>query len=412
MNITLDKKHRGNDVLHTHRSHGQDSLGPNHGKIALVHDWLAGFTGGEKVLQQMLVTYAGSDVFTLVDLIPENDRGFLEGSKIVTSFIQRLPFARKKFRAYLSLMPLAVEQFNMSPYDVVISSSWAVAKGVLTREDQLHLCYSHTPIRYAWDLYHDTLAEHGLTRGVKGMLTRCILHYLRLWDFASAARVDGFAANSHYVARRIWKTYRRKARVIYPPVDIDRFAVQHRKEEYYVTVSRLVPYKRIDLMIEAFRRMPDRKLVVVGDGPEYAKLAGNLPSNVTLLGQQPTDVVVGRLQSAKAFLFAANEDFGIAPVEAQACGTPVIAFGHGGATESVVEGKTGIFFPEQTAASIVAAVEAFENCGEQFDPSAIRAHAESFSPERFRRQLAAFVEHHLNRRNDRKTARLPVKQLC
>lgn len=398
MSITLNDKHDGSDMLHTHRPSGPGRPGPDSNRVALVHDWLDSFSGAEKVLEQFLISYPGADVFSLVDFLPEKDRAFLGGSRVTTSFLQRLPFARRKFRTYLPLMPLAVEQFDLTPYEVIVSSSFAVAKGVLTREDQLHLCYSHTPVRYAWDLYHDTLKEHGLTRGIRSLVTRGILHYLRLWDFASASRVDGYAANSRYVARRIWKAYRRKAHVIYPPVSVDRFQVQHRKEDHYVTVSRLVPYKRVDQIVEAFRRMPRRKLVVVGDGPEYGRLATNLPDNVVLLGRISGNAIVEQLQLARAFVFAANEDFGIAPVEAQACGTPVIAYGHGGTTESVVAGKTGIFFPEQNAASIVAAVETFEQVEGQFDSAAIRAHAEGFSPERFRNEWSAFVARHCDRR--------------
>jgi glycosyltransferase involved in cell wall biosynthesis len=372
--------------------------GPSKGRVAVIHDWLDSYAGAEFVLAQMLGLYPRADVFTLVDFLPKDDRGFLGGCEVFTSFIQRLPFSRRKFRSYLPLMPLAIEQFDLSPYDLVLSSNHAVAKGVLTRENQLHLCYVHTPVRYAWDLYHETLKVNRLTRGLRSIPVRLILHYLRMWDYSSAARVDAFAANSRYVARRIWKTYRRRARVIYPPVAIDRFSVQSKKDDFYVTVSRLVPYKRVDLIVEAFARMPTRRLVVIGDGPERAKLAGRATKNVTFLGRQPAEIVEQHMQAARAFLFAADEDFGIAPVEAQACGTPVIAYGHGGATETVLEGQTGLFFNEQSAQSIVSAVELFETCGRQFDPPAIRAHAEKFTPEQFRSQLRAFVSHHMNKR--------------
>jgi glycosyltransferase involved in cell wall biosynthesis len=371
------------------------------GRVALVLDWLESYAGAERVVEQMLEVFPRTDVFSLVDFLPEEERAFLRECPVTTSFIQRLPFSRRRFRSYLPLMPLAVEQFDLTAYDLVISSHHAVAKGVLTREDQLHLCYVHTPVRYAWDLYHETLKVNRLTRGVKSMITRLILHYLRMWDYASAARVDGYAANSRYVARRIWKTYRRRARVIYPPVSIDRFALERHKEDFYVTVSRLVPYKRIDLIVEAFSRMPSKRLIVIGEGPQYEKLARAATRNITLLGRQPSEVVTQHLQSARAFLFAADEDFGIAPVEAQACGTPVIAYGHGGATESVVQGRTGLFFSQQTAVSIVAAVENFEACEAQFDAGAIREHAEKFAPERFRRQFETFVDHHVTKRRQR-----------
>ena len=375
-------------------------------RTAIINEWLETYAGAELVIEQMLKMYSGADMFALVDFLPENQRGFLQGCQVYTSFLQRMPLARRKFRAYLPLMPLAVEQYDLTDYDLVISSNHAVAKGVLTREDQLHVCYVHTPVRYAWDLYHSSLKEHGLQRGPKSWATRLILHYLRLWDHATASRVDKFAANSHYVARRIWKTYRRRATVIYPPVDVNRFTVQADKDDYYVTVSRLVPYKRVDLIVEAFRRMPDKQLIVIGDGPERAELERNAPPNVKLLGRQPAEVVTQHLQSARAFLFAADEDFGISPVEAQACGTPVIAYGHGGATETVVSGTTGILFPEQSPESIVAAVEQFDGCPADFDPYAIRNHAERFSVERFRRRFGRFIARAQQRRTSGQRPRI------
>jgi glycosyltransferase involved in cell wall biosynthesis len=378
-------------------------------QTALVHEWLDSYAGSEQVVEQMLRLFSEADLFTLVDHLPDDQRGFLQGCNVRTSFIQRLPFSRRKFRAYLPLMPLAVEQFDLSAYELVVSSNHAVAKGVLTREDQLHLCYVHTPVRYAWDLYHEALKAPGVKRGPKNWMARLILHYLRLWDQVSSSRVDAYAANSHYVARRIWKTYRRRAEVIYPPVDVHRFDVQHHKDDFYVTVSRLVPYKRVDLIVEAFRHLPNKQLIVIGDGPEHASLAQNVPANVTLMGRQPADVVTHHLQAARAFVFAADEDFGISPVEAQACGTPVIAYGHGGSTETVVEGKTGVFFAEQTPASIVDAVEDFERREQAFDPAAIRDHAERFSPERFRRQFDTFVDRHWQKLHGLGPARLRKK---
>jgi glycosyltransferase involved in cell wall biosynthesis len=368
-------------------------------EIAFVHEWLDSYAGSEQVIEQMLRVFTKADLFTLVDHLADDQRGFLQGCRVQTSFIQRLPFSRRKFRGYLPLMPLAVEQFDLSPYELVVSSNHAVAKGVLTREDQLHLCYVHTPVRYAWDLYHQAIKD--VKRGPKNWMARIVLHYLRLWDQVAASRVDAYAANSHYVARRIWKTYRRRAEVIYPPVDVERFAVEHTKDNFYVTVSRLVPYKNVGLIVEAFRRMPDKQLVVIGDGPEYATLAKDAPANIRLLGRQSAEVVNQHLMSARAFVFAADEDFGISPVEAQACGTPVIAYGHGGSTETVVDGRTGLLFPEQTAESIVTAVEEFENCPQAFDAGAIRAHAEQFSSERFRRQFDDFVERKLDKMHQR-----------
>lgn len=361
-------------------------------RIALIHEWLECYAGAEQVVEQLLTLFDGADVYALVDFLPPDQRAFLGDCQVRTSFIHRLPFARRKFRSYLPLMPIAVEQFDLNGYDLVISSNHAVAKGVLTREDQLHLCYAHTPVRYAWDLYHAALREHRLSAGPKSLIVRLVLHYLRLWDQVSAARVDAFAANSRYVARRIWKTYRRRACVIHPPVDVHRFSPCARKEDFYVTVSRLVPYKRVDLIVDAFRQMPSRQLVVIGDGPEYESLQTRKPQNVRLLGRQSADVVEQHLQAARAFVFAADEDFGIAPVEAQACGTPVIAYGHGGVSETVLAGRTGLFYSEQSSPSIVSAVEAFETNRQNFDPAVIRAHAEQFAPECFCRRFSEFVD--------------------
>jgi glycosyltransferase involved in cell wall biosynthesis len=413
----ITPKHAAVDNQPSTISFAGDKYGPSSNRVAVVHDWLDSYSGAETVLERLLQVYNQADVFALVDFLPEKDRHILQGCDVFTSFIQRLPFAKRKFRGYLPLMPLAIEQFDFSPYDVVVSTSHTVAKGILTREDQLHVSYMHTPPRYAWDLYHDTLRINRLNWGIKGTLTRLMLHYHRLWDFATASRVDAFVANSHYIARRIWKTYRRKARVIYPPVSIDRFVVQPQKEDFYVTLSRLVPYKRVDLIAEAFSRMPSKRLFVIGDGPERAKLEKVAAPNVTYLGRIPEEQVNQYLQNARAFVFAANEDFGISPIEAQACGTPVIAYGHGGATETVVEGQTGLFFPQQTAASIVTAVEAFEACEGQFDPLAIRAHAEQFAPERFQRQFDALVNRRLNKRRKRQAMRLQstysrAKSIC
>jgi glycosyltransferase involved in cell wall biosynthesis len=289
-------------------------------------------------------------------------------------------------------MPAAVEQFDLSAYDVVVSSNHAFAKGVITRPDQMHVCYIHTPIRYAWELQHEYLRQAKLTRGLKGMLVRAILHYLRAWDRMSADRVDAFIANSHYIARRVGKTYRRPAHVIYPPVDVDSFTLHESKEDFYLAASRMVPYKRIDLIVEAFAQMPDRHLVVIGDGSEYEKIAAKATPNVALLGYQRDEVLRDYMQRARAFLFAAEEDFGIMPVEAQACGTPVIAYGCGGATETVINGQTGLFFQRQSASCIRDAVTAFDSVRRQMHPELIRANAHRFGPARFRREISELVD--------------------
>ena len=360
-------------------------------RIAIVHDWLSTYAGAERVLEQMLYLYPGADVFTLLDFLPERDRQFLAGRRIHTSFIQHLPCARKKYRQYLPFMPLAVGLLDLSRYDLVLSSSHAVIKGVRTRQGQCHICYCHTPMRYAWDLRETYLNEAGLHSGVKRLLAEFLLERIKKWDLKTAADVDAFVANSRYISERIRNCYDRDSTVIYPPVDIGHFSIDGEKEDFYLTVSRLVPYKRINMIINAFTRMPDRRLVVIGHGPSYDSLKAIAAPNTQLVGFQPVDIVREYMQKARAFVFAADEDFGIVPVEAQACGTPVIAYGKGGVLESVIERKTGIFFREQTADSLVAAIHEFERMG-SFDPAEIRRNAERFSIERFRKEFSQFVE--------------------
>ena len=359
-------------------------------RVGLVHDWLPVYAGAERVLEQMLHVFPESQLYSLIDFIPEAQRDFLQGHSVETSFLQHLPFARRHYRHYLPLAPLAIEQFDLRDHDVVISSSYAVGKGVLTRADQLHISYVHSPIRYAWDLYHEHVTDGQMGR-VRGLLARMVLHYLRLYDVSTAPRVDLFVANSKHVARRIWKTYRRPAHVVYPPVDVDRFSLHRKKDSFYLALSRLVPYKRMDLIVKAFTEMPDKELVVIGDGPEYRALEREAGPNVTMLGYQPDGAVTHYMERARAFVFAAEEDFGICPVEAQACGTPVIAYGRGGAQETVVAGETGVFFPEQTVEHLKAAVDEFEHIRGRLDPDAIRAQAERFSVPVFRAAFSQLV---------------------
>jgi glycosyltransferase involved in cell wall biosynthesis len=378
-------------------------------KIAIVHDWLVTYAGAERVLEQMLLCYPQADLFSLVDFVPEGQRQFLQGKTVKTSFIQNLPWARKKYRSYLPFMPLAIEQFDLSGYDLVISSSHAVAKGVLTGPDQLHICMCYSPIRYAWDLQHQYLKETGLDRGLKGMVAKVLLHYIRLWDYRTANGVDEFIAISHFVARRIRKVYGRDSTVIYPPVDIDRFTLYEKKEDYYVTASRLVPYKRVDLIVKAFAQMPEKRLVVIGDGPEMAKIKAMAGDNVSILGQQPFEVLLHHLQCARAFIFAAEEDFGIAPLEAQACGTPVIAYGKGGALETVCgldkQHPTGLFFVQQSAEAIGAAIDTFERNTSAFKPEYCRQNALRFSEDRFCSQLQEQIGQGLRNKELEKIAR-------
>lgn len=374
-------------------------------KIAIVHDWLVNYGGSERVLEQMLLCYPEADLFSLVDFVPSHERDFLQGKKVTTSFIQRLPGAAKHYRNYLPLMPLAIEQLDLRGYDLVISSSHAVAKGVLVSPDQLHLCMCYTPIRYAWDLQHQYLEESGLDKGLKSWLVRWMLHKIRLWDSRSANGVDHFIAISHYIARRITKSYRREATVIYPPVDTDYFDLPDgnvTKGDFYLTASRMVPYKKIALIIEAFNRMPDKQLIVIGDGPDMAKCQAAAGPNVQLLGRQSAASLKDHLQRAKAFIFAAEEDFGIAPIEAQACGTPVIAYGRGAAPETIrapndssssdLDRATGLFFDQQTPESIVNAVSDFETRAGLFSPQNCRDNAQRFSKAEFRQKFETEVQ--------------------
>lgn len=373
----------------------ENSINLDEYKVAVIHDWLTVYGGGERVLEQILKVFKKAHLFTLVDYLNEKDREFIKNRKITTSFIQSLPFSKKYYRHYLILMPYAIENFDLSDYDIIISSSHAVAKGVLTGPDQLHISYVHSPIRYAWDLQHEYLKTSGLNDGFKGMIAKWQLHKMRLWDYRTTNGVDTWIANSSFIKKRIWKVYRRKANIIYPPVNTKKFFISTTKNDYYFTVSRFVPYKRIDIIVDAFKSMPEKELVVIGDGPEWNKINKNIPKNVKLLGYQESNIVEEYMRNAKAFIFAAREDFGIVPVEAQACGVPVIAYGKGGVIDTVIENKTGIYFYEQSEQSIVEAVTKFENLKNEFDPSEIRAHAEKFSEERFRSEIEAYVKNEI-----------------
>lgn len=378
-------------------------------RVAIIHDWLTVYAGGEKVLEQMLHVWPDADLYSVVDFLKDDQRGFIRGKRAHTTFIQRLPKAKDKYRSYLPLMPLAIEQHDLSGYDLVLSSSHAVAKGVLTGPDQVHVSYVHSPIRYAWDLQSQYLREAGLLSGLKSWIARSILHYIRLWDYRTANGVDQFLANSEFIARRIRKVYGKDSAVLYPPVDVDRFTVGVEKDSFYLTASRMVPYKMIPLIVEAFSRMPEKTLIVIGDGPEFGRAKAAAGSNVQLLGFQSTDVMVEYMQKARAFVFAAEEDFGITPVEAQACGTPVIAYGKGGALETVVgaEGgssRTGVFFGAQTVEQICEAVRTFECLPIPISADACRRNAERFSVEAFRSGLRELVDgairkHHSNYRS-------------
>lgn len=360
-------------------------------KIAVVCDWLTVPGGAERVLSEILACYPGADLFAVLDFLPSAARDLLHHKPVRTTFLQHVPLARRYYRALLPLMPLAIEQLDLRGYDLVISASHAVAKGVLTGPGQLHVSYIHSPMRYAWDLQ-----AHYLTENRQGWLQfpmRCLLHRLRLWDQLSAARPDCLIANSRFIARRIQKTWRRHATVIYPAVDTTPFQPCLQKQDFFVTASRLVPYKKVDLIVDSFSAMPDKKLVVIGDGPEAKKIRRRAGSNVHFAGFLSREAMADCLQQARAFIFAAEEDFGIVALEAQACTTPVIALGRGGARETIQgldsDNPTGIFFEEQTVAALCAAVRQFESLEGQFTASAFSQQVAQFSPQIFRE---AFVQ--------------------
>ncbi|EPY6799128.1 glycosyltransferase family 4 protein [Klebsiella pneumoniae] len=363
--------------------------------IGVVADWLVTYAGAERVLSEMFDIFPDAELYSIVDFLSDEAREYFHNKKAKTTFIQNLPFAKSKYQNYLPLMPLAIEQLDVSGHDIILSSSHAVSKGVLTGPDQLHISYVHSPIRYAWDLQHQYLKESGLDHGVKGIIAKWLLHKIRIWDYRTASGVNHFVANSKFIARRINKVYGRTADVIYPPVDVKRFTLNENKKDYFVTASRLVPYKRVDLIVEAFSHMPDKQLVVIGDGSDMKKIKAKATANVEILGYQPNSVMEEYMRNAKAFIFAAEEDFGITPVEAQACGTPVIAFGKGGSLETVrplgVNMPTGMFFEQQNISSLISAVNLFTENQELFEPANCRANALKFSVERFKNEMNNYV---------------------
>ncbi|MBW4558161.1 MAG: glycosyltransferase [Trichormus sp. ATA11-4-KO1] len=367
-------------------------------KYALVHEWLTPkATGGSELVVQEILNHIDANLYALIDFESTNNESYLYQRQIGTTFLQHLPYARNGVQKYLPLLPLAIEQLDLRHYDVILSSSHAVAKGVLTTPDQLHICYCHSPMRYAWDLTFDYLRQSKLGNGLAGWVTRYLLHSLRQWDVLSANRVDYFIANSHHTARRIWRCYRREAKVIYPPVNIDNLPFLPQKEDFYLIVSRLVSYKQVSLIVRAFNQL-QRPLVIIGTGSEMNKIREIANSNIQILGWQPDDVVKKYMARAKAFVYAACEDFGIALVEAQACGTPVIAYGAGGALETVrdlrscMDTATGIFFRTQTEAALMEAVEKFEMYQNSFNLEYVRSHAAQFSPQVFAKRYLKFLD--------------------
>ncbi|MEO1953829.1 MAG: glycosyltransferase [Campylobacterales bacterium] len=328
-------------------------------KIAIIHDWLVTDAGAEKVLKSICELYPDADIFSLVDFLDAKDKKeIINSKKVTTTFIQKLPFSKKYFRYYLALFPIAIESLNLNSYDLIISSSWAVAKGVKTYKNQLHICYCHTPIRYAWDLYDEYTSN---LKGLKALFVKWTLKRLRKWDIDTLDRVDYFVANSKFVQERIKRTYDRDSIVIYPPVDVDRFELYKDKDDFYITASRLVPYKKTKLIVEAFNEMPDKKLVVIGAGEEYDAIKEIAKENISVLGYCANDVLVDYMQRAKCFVYGAVEDFGIIPIEAMACGTPVVALNQGGTKETVEDGINGIHFQHQIKDDIIKAIKRFES---------------------------------------------------
>ena len=368
---------------------------PRAPRIAIVHDWLVNPGGAELVLRDLLRVFPDAHVFTLIDHMAADERRAIGLGQTTTSTLQKVPGIAKYYRNFLPLMPWAARSLDVSGYDIVISNSHAIAKGVTTTDRQLHICYCLSPMRYAWDLREPYLRASGLDRGLKGALARAMLERMRRWDAANTHAVDSFVTLSHFIAERIERAYGRSAAVIYPPVDTDFFSPDGEREEFYLTASRFVQYKRIDLIVDAFRRLPDRELVVVGDGPDAAKIRALAGPNVRIVGRQSRDALRSYLRRARAFVFAAEEDFGIAPVEAQSCGTPVIAFGRGGALETVRAAPhpspTGVFFEEQSAESITDGVRRFEAVASSLTPQNCRSNAERFDSAIFRTQFAALV---------------------
>ena len=357
-------------------------------KVALVHDWLLTEGGAEKVFFEIWKLLPGKVHTLFYDKDKVSSFPFKE-EDITPSFLQKVPFFKRFYRFLLPFFPLAIERLDLSYADLIISSSHCVAKGVLKKKGQLHICYCYTPVRYAWDLKERYLAPLGpFQRKVASLL----LERIRRWDLKASDGVDAFIADSHFVAERIRKNYQREAKVIYPPVFIEQFFLSDKKKDYYVTHARLVPYKRIDLLIEAFNALPDKQLIVIGEGPEKKRLESLAKRNISFAGRVGSKELSTLLAEAKGYVFAAEEDFGIAVIEAQAAGLPVIALKKGASLETVLEGKTGLFFEEESSTSLIEAIKLFEKKADTFNPAFIRKWAEGFNLERFQKELLEFLQ--------------------
>lgn len=365
-------------------------------RVALVCDTMSAYGGAERVIEQILKLYPEADVFCVVNVVPPEQQGFLADRPVTSTFLQKIPKIAKYYRKLLHLWPLAVEQLDVMAYDLVISTHHSVAYGVLTRPGQVHVSYVFSPARYAWDLQHEYLREAGLDRGILSYVARHTLHKTRLWDLAAAQRPDAMAACSGFVSERIWRVHRRRVEVIYPPVPPVAMPTYLGRGDYYISVGRLVPYKRTELLVRAFADMPDRKLKIIGSGPDLKKVQAAAGPNVQVLGFCSNEEVRAQLAGARAYMFAGVEDFGITAVESQALGTPVIAFADGGLRETVRTGApgiaTGLFFNEQSVPAIVQAVDEFERRIDDFTPAACIGNAKSFSEDAFRTGFQNMVQ--------------------
>ena len=365
-------------------------------KIAILHEWLSTNGGSEKVLSEIIKIYSNADIYCIVDFLNEEDRKEILGKKEVrTTFIQKLPFSKKNFRVYFPLLYSAVKTFSFKKYDIIITSSHAFGHSARTFKNNIHICYCHTPMRYIWDMRDLYMENNGFNKPFVSFFSRSYARILRKLDYKTAQNVNYFIANSHHIQNKIKKIYNRESIVIYPPVDVYKFKLQEKKSDYYITSSRFVSYKKNELIVEAFSKMLDKKLLIIGEG-KYAKILKEKASaNIKILKFQPFWKFHKLLRNSKAFVFAAEEDFGITLVEAQACGTPVIAFEKGGASEIVINNKTGILFKNQTIEDIVNAIEQFERLEETFRPFEIRKNAMRFNKERFHDEFDKFLKQNI-----------------
>ncbi len=366
-------------------------------KVALVQDWFVVNGGAEKVVREIINLYPELKVFSLIDFLDDADREYiLNGKRATTSFLQNIPGARKNYRSYLPLFPTAIESLDLSGFDLIISSSSAVAKGIKKNSNQIHICYCHSPARYAWDLQEEYLSDLSWS---KKIISRFILKYIRNWDLNSTSRVDFFIANSKNIAERIERIYHRKSHVIYPPVDTNSFTPVEQKENYYFTSLRIVPYKKLDLIISTFNELSDKRLIIAGEGPDLEKMKSLAKNNIEFVGYVSRDSLINYMQKAKAFVLAAEEDFGITSLEAQCCCTPVIAYKKGGYLETVIDGKTGLFFKEQTIASLKDAILRFEKLENNFSKEDFIKNVSGFSIENFRINFKNCVNEYLAGKN-------------